>query len=379
MKKISLVFICMVAFVKGSYYADQCLPTIVITDDDNKAKKEIISEERLLWINLYSAISSNNLEMVEEAFTLLISFYGNVSLWDSKFVNGIGLSPLAYALFLGADINIVKYLVKYGAPLDFKRDEDNSSLLDVLVRECVFHMHWKHSDKNEEEIAGIIREYITAAADALVKLGKKSVCMQAILDNNQEAIASLGMYAPGVISKSNQHKETLLLLAVHRGSLEMARLLLANGAGKVVNQQSVKGFTPLFIAVDRNDLEMAQLLLAHGAKPSVNQTDNEGHTPLCLAVGCNNIDMVRLLLQNGAIINFKDFESGDTPLHVAVKNRNLDMVKLLLESGADVLDENRENEIPRNICKDHEIMRVLLAREKQIRDAQKMAPSLENF
>ena len=59
---------------------------------------------------------------------------------------------------------------------------------------------------------------------------------------------------------------TPLGIAIHYGSDDVAKLLIANGADKSV--QTTNKFTPLHIAAKRNRLHIANCLLKSGAQPN---------------------------------------------------------------------------------------------------------------
>ena len=85
-------------------------------------------------------------------------------------------------------------------------------------------------------------------------------------------------------------------LAVRRGWLAMATLLLEHGAP--VDSIYVNGPLPLVEAAQRGDPAMIDLLMQHGADP--NATDDGGNTPLEVATAKGYDEAVVLLRQFGA-------------------------------------------------------------------------------
>ena len=152
--------------------------------------------------------------------------------------------------------------------------------------------------------------------------------------------------------------------AVTKGDLNKVVALLKDHP-ELLESKDNMGRTPLYLAVAHNQLEIAELLLANGA--DVNARDPQQHTPLIQALWVYNHDkMVRLLLAKGADVNLSDrwsmsalayaakqgliddakiliandadinIVSGSTPLYLAVIGTHTEMVELLLASGADV-------------------------------------------
>jgi ankyrin repeat protein len=152
--------------------------------------------------------------------------------------------------------------------------------------------------------------------------------------------------------------------AVTKGNLNKVGTLL-NDHPELLESKDNLGRTPLYLAVAHNQLEIAELLLANGA--DVNARDPQLHTPLIQAIWVYNHDkMMRLLLAKGAGVNLSDkwnmtalayaakqgqpgdariliandaninFVMGDTPLYFAVIGTHTEMVELLLANGAEV-------------------------------------------
>ncbi len=89
--------------------------------------------------------------------------------------------------------------------------------------------------------------------------------------------------------------------------------------------------TALHIATHNGYLQIAALLLQQGA--FVDIQDSGGCTPLHWACISGNMDCVHLLINQGASINIQDLAQS-TPLHEAVRHKHLSVVKILLDKGA---------------------------------------------
>ena len=144
----------------------------------------------------------------------------------------------------------------------------------------------------------------------------------------------------------NKDGEMPLQLAVRKGDVGIARLLLENGAD--VNAQDRTGRTPLHewaVCPDQGD-ELLRALVTHGGDPEAK--DRAGNTPLHTAVLGHDHRRASLLLQHGANVNARNTE-GNTPLHVAYDSET---ASLLLQHGANVNARNTEGKTPLHACLD---------------------------
>lgn len=149
---------------------------------------------------------------------------------------------------------------------------------------------------------------------------------------------------------------TLLHIAAGNGDGELARLLLARGAG--MHPAPLDGATPLHFAARYGHDEVAALLLAKGA--AIEAPSRDGKTPLALAAEAGRVETVRFLAAKGAkldvfsaihlgladrVAKLLDAEAGLvsardagalTPLHLAGRRGSVAILKLLLARSADV-------------------------------------------
>jgi ankyrin repeat protein len=115
--------------------------------------------------------------------------------------------------------------------------------------------------------------------------------------------------------------------AVVKGNLNKVAALLKDHPEQLESKNDL-GRTPLHLAVIHNELEIADLLLANGA--DVNARDPDQHTPLIWTLWIFNHDkMMRLLLAKGADVNLSD-RWGMTALAYAAKLGQIDDAKILL-------------------------------------------------
>jgi hypothetical protein len=112
--------------------------------------------------------------------------------------------------------------------------------------------------------------------------------------------------------------------------LDIARLLLDNGAEVNARDRVNNNRTPLYYAIENKHRNIIQLLIARGADMN-NVSDS--HTGLMAAIVYDNNEVIDILIHAGANINAKGLV-GYTPLHFASRENNLEAVQQLLAAGA---------------------------------------------
>ncbi len=166
---------------------------------------------------------------------------------------------------------------------------------------------------------------------------------------------------------SNEGTEfTLLTYAAYYGNLELAKMLLENGAD--VNFEDADDVTPLFVAVQNGqDAEFIRFLIESGAnvndgkiifnaikhsspkimgmlidaKMDVNTMTAAKSTPLMEAAAVGRLEMVELLLKHGADISVVSSE-GTNAFHYAVVNSKHDVAQFLKARGAEIVKKTQE-------------------------------------
>jgi hypothetical protein len=160
---------------------------------------------------------------------------------------------------------------------------------------------------------------------------------KAVFKGDFNKVVALLKDHPDLVEKKDSLGQTPLMVAVNHNKLEIAELLLANGAN--VNARGPHMQTPLLLAMSvYNHDKMVRLLLAKGA--DVNLEDEFSNSAVVYAVTKGQLEDVRILLANDANINFV---SGDSPLYLAMLAHSTEMVELLLANGADANYKVRGN------------------------------------
>ena len=97
----------------------------------------------------------------------------------------------------------------------------------------------------------------------------------------------------------------------------------------VLDQENVCGHTPFFVAVVKGHLEMAELLLCDEMS-DLNHQDEMEDTPLHWAVLLNNPPIVKFLLQKGANRQLVSKFYRNNPVMTACLNSKVEMLQILL-------------------------------------------------
>ena len=166
---------------------------------------------------------------------------------------------------------------------------------------------------------------------------------QASTDSIREAVARGDLAAvqtfvkadPGVVNSRMRPGEvdgwevgaTPLHAAARNGRLDVAKLLLANGAD--INAQRRDGESALGEAAFNDRLEVAALLIQSGSK--MNLPGQDGCTPLHWAAERGSAAMVNLLVAGGADVKARRTDGG-TPLQRGLAANKAETVDALLRS-----------------------------------------------
>jgi len=157
--------------------------------------------------------------------------------------------------------------------------------------------------------------------------------LQAIEENNVDALAVMLEQGVDIDQSLNEYGETALMIAVKLGHLAMVELLLESNNNAQIDFKDEYGFTPLMLSAQYGHAHMVQLLLNRGARIDFevlqSDEDNSGLTACMLAAQHGKASVVDLLLDHGAIVDHRDTE-GWTALMLAVLNCYSDVIKTIL-------------------------------------------------
>ena len=130
------------------------------------------------------------------------------------------------------------------------------------------------------------------------------------------------------VHQAEESGYTVLHLAAAKGRLEIAKILLENGA----RLSEKRNYTPLVEAAYHNQAKMAEMLIEYGAVVDIKLNKC---TPLYYALEHDRTETARVLIKHGANVNATVCSpSGDSLLHYCVMMSRPKATRLLLEHGA---------------------------------------------
>ncbi|XP_077510077.1 uncharacterized protein LOC144121041 isoform X2 [Amblyomma americanum] len=164
---------------------------------------------------------------------------------------------------------------------------------------------------------------------------------RAVLSNSPDELDKVLSFGPE-INAVNNNKETALMIAVRKRSLNCVRVLVNHAAPLDMNIQDKWGYTVLHEAVESNNLDIVNLLLS---LPSADVTvmNKKGFNVLhSAAFQGNNFATEKIILRSPDLVDEKTAD-GDAALHLAVVNGHYRVVETLLtQGGCDVNIQNSE-------------------------------------
>jgi len=164
--------------------------------------------------------------------------------------------------------------------------------------------------------------------------GSFDAFFRAIKLDNDATVSSL--IAVGFDPNSPSENLTpALIVAIESDATKTAKLLLHDPRTRV-NVDNPQGESALMLAAIHNQVDIAELLIAQGA-----EVNRPGWSPLHYAASKGHMAMMRLLLDKSAYIDAES-PDGNTPLMMAAYYSKSPLaVKLLLEEGADPTATNK--------------------------------------
>jgi hypothetical protein len=132
---------------------------------------------------------------------------------------------------------------------------------------------------------------------------------------------------PLMMNVKNRRGRTQLHICAENGLTSSVKRLLSIRNINVNVKDDRKGWTPLHYAAWKGHVEIARLLLQNGAE--VNVRSNGGSTPLHCSAWNGHVDILHLLVENGADLEAQD-NDGERALHWAAYSGHLPFIQELI-------------------------------------------------
>ncbi|XP_033225980.1 serine/threonine-protein phosphatase 6 regulatory ankyrin repeat subunit C [Belonocnema kinseyi] len=262
---------------------------------------------------------------------------GGDPMWKSK----SGETPLHLAC-RGCRADVVRHLIEFVK--DKKGQDLATGYVNSLTNEGASALHYGAQIEPPEVVTpgddrAVVRALLESGADVSLqtKQAQDTAFHYCAAAGNNEVLSEMitGMSATEVqkaLNKQNAVGWTPLLIASHRGHMELVSNLLANHAR--VDVFDLEGRSALHLASERGYIQVCDALLAN--KAFINSKSRVGRTALHLAAMNGYTHLVKFLVQDhGAAIDVLTLKK-QTPLHLAAGAGQLEVCKLLLELGASI-------------------------------------------
>jgi len=170
-------------------------------------------------------------------------------------------------------------------------------------------------------------------AKLLVEHGAKPTTLSvAAFVGDMDAVRRFIAEGVNVTEKSTLNEPGPLMAAAMGGQADVVTFLLDKGFK--VDERNEQRQTALMVAAAAGQAEVVKVLLDRGA--NINAQDAHRRTALnhAVSVGRGHVEVVKVLLEKGADIEVRDDPADRTILMHAAQSGHLAVVKLLLDKGA---------------------------------------------
>lgn len=247
-------------------------------------------------------------------------------------------SPIHFIAQADLDYNAMLQLLK-GQGIDLnKQDNEGQTLL-----------HLAATSKNEELLNILLHENL----DLNIIDKKGGTLLNLMIDNDTYPELIQKFIDKGALVPQTPQRNSALYQAFKHNKIEIARLLLKNGAS--INETNKQNVTCLDAAIENRNEQLINLAFEFGANlatADLKELTDEKLIKLLVQRGANlemidlnniiaytnNTDLVKWLLENGINPNQEGF-LGRTPVYNAIAKDNFEILKMLVAAKGDLKHE----------------------------------------
>ncbi len=274
---------------------------------------------------------------------------------DIASIDRMALDYLATSLIRDGNINGIRFLMDSGVNFDGR-------IYSYFI-EAV-------KSRNINMVNLIMKFGKNKRIDFVKKYGHKAL-LEAIDGNDIDMVKKLMENGVSVNANNVDTKDNPLTLAIMRGNVEIAKILMEKGARHNISSSNIGKILNHLIA--KNHTEMVKFLIDNG---TYIDSRYRTRTPLMTAAAMKNTDLVEYLLEHGANVNAID-SSGNSALIYAVSYRDLRTTEAILNHGPDLNIVNNEGRNAIAIAADlglYEIINAIEERDRVMPIGNRFAP-----
>lgn len=295
-----------------------------------------LCEDETVWQSLFE--TTFGVGAARPAFTWKVCFIANYLQyssfdWEHKvcFALHNDYASLLVPRLDRCSVETLFHAVEHGALrcLDMLLNMGLKTEINQVGSEGLTLLHAACQQKNVE----LAKKLLAAGADPNIPQPFSAITALhfAVLSHNSQLVSLLIQYKADVNAQAGTGS-TPFYLCAEKGTVEIARLLLAAGANP---DENVLGEwpRPIHVATSKeSDPQMLQFLLEQNVR--INPVMEDEPSPLILACEDEQLEHVKLLISKGADLNCVWREH--TALKSAVQRGSAEIVELLCKAGANV-------------------------------------------
>ena len=335
-------------------------PNIKVVDYLIENGADISARDLYGWDVLSWSMKNSNLEIAKRLIGLGANIHTKTVKEDENLLitalkNGANLEKVEYLLSLGIDINengkrgfpaifysasyntdieVLDYLIKKGADVNFTPEFNPK--FNLLIGAAV--------NKNPD----IIKYLISKGLD-IDNARDNTGCtplLVAATNSNLEVFYTLVQMGADIKAVDHDNNNVLLMASAYNENYQIIPLLLQMGFS--LDYRNDLGENAIIAATKNRNPEIFQVLMLNSgaysdkeiAKKYINSADIYGNTLLMHAIKNNNVEIIKYLINKGADVNAKDCKNNTVLIQAVSQISDSNIIELLINAGADVKAED---------------------------------------